>query len=110
MDRLKSLPIVLFLMKNLSRRKEGGFQWKMNLNGIRVNYDKIIGDIEEDQIYDGPALFIRGGNSGYVVDEDLDTIKGHFPNAKLVTIPDAGHWVHADEPDALYEEVMEFLG
>lgn len=110
MDRLKSMSIVLFLMKNLSRHKEGGFQWKMNLNAIRINYDKIIGEIEEDQIYDGPALFIRGGKSGYVVDEDLDMIRSHFPNAELVTIPDAGHWVHADEPDALYEAVMGFLG
>ena len=107
--QLHSLPIARFLMKNLARKSEGGFEWKMNLNAIRINYDKIIGEIEEEHIYDGPALFIRGGKSGYVEDGDLDGIRSHFPNAKLITIENAGHWVHADQPDELFDAVIAFL-
>ena len=52
---------------------------------------------------------MRGGASAYVADEDREGIRARFPNAELVTIDGAGHWVHADAPDALAEVVTDFL-
>lgn len=98
-----------FLMKNLSRRHdEGGFEWKMNLPVIKANYEDILNPIDTTIVYDGPALFIRGGNSDYVLDEDKVFIKQIFRYAEFLTIKDAGHWVHADKPIETYNAIAEF--
>ncbi|WP_375379460.1 alpha/beta fold hydrolase [Hymenobacter volaticus] len=56
-----------------------------------------------------PALFIRGGKSDYVTAEDkLYDIPALFPNSQVETIVDAGHWVHAEKPDEVFELVQAF--
>jgi len=55
------------------------------------------------------ALFVRGEKSGYVNDSDLKDIKKRFTNYNLVTIPGAGHWVHAEKPNEFFEEVTKFI-
>lgn len=98
-----------FLMKNLSRRYDGnGFEWKMNLPVIKANYEDIIDPIDTYNVYEGPALFIRGGKSNYILDEDKIHIKKLFPYAEFLTIEDAGHWVHADKPQDTYNAIAEF--
>lgn len=101
--------IRLFLLKNLSRKKEGGYRWKMNLEGIYQNYDKILASIPDDIHYEGPALFINGQSSNYITKEDRPMIKKHFPNAQLQTIKNAGHWVHVDQQEELLGSVSAFL-
>jgi pimeloyl-ACP methyl ester carboxylesterase len=101
-------PIRQFLLKNLDYDGER-YTWRMNLEVIRAHYDEITAAITADTTFDGPTLFVRGGESEYVAEEDRGEIWGLFPNAKLVTIEEAGHWVHADAPDALAEVVTDFL-
>ena len=55
-----------------------------------------------------PVLFIRGGRSPYILDGDMEIIRSIFPFAILKTIPDAGHWLHAEQPFAFAESVKEF--
>jgi pimeloyl-ACP methyl ester carboxylesterase len=55
------------------------------------------------------VLFIRGLNSSYILDEDRPLIKHHFPNYQLVSIEDAGHWLHAEQPDAFDAAVSHFF-
>ena len=102
--------VQLFLLKNLARNPAGGFKWRMNLSAISAAYDQLIGPVGQlgDQ-YDGPALFIRGGKSGYVEDEDLELIQLLFPQARLETVAEAGHWIHAEKPEALLAVVNSFL-
>jgi esterase len=57
-----------------------------------------------------PALFVRGSASGYIADADLPDLRRAFPAAELATIAGAGHWVHADQPQALFEVLREFVG
>jgi pimeloyl-ACP methyl ester carboxylesterase len=97
-----------FLLKNLNHDGDQ-YTWKMNLDAIRRHYDDINAAITGDEPFDGPTLFVRGANSDYVLDDDVPAIRDLFPNAELVTIDGAGHWVHADQPDALAEVVTEFL-
>lgn len=109
----KSIPepgIRLFLMKNLSRNPEtGAFEWKMNLPALWAHYADILADSIPMGYWEGPALFLRGADSGYIEDRDWPSVQDRFPQAQLVTIPGAGHWVHAEQPDALYQEVFRFL-
>ncbi|MFB6231621.1 MAG: alpha/beta fold hydrolase [Salinibacter sp.] len=107
-EDVPSWPIRQFLLKNLNYDGEQ-YTWRMNLDAIRAHYDEITAAITADTTFDGPTLFVRGGESEYVAEEDRDEIRGLFPNAELVTIEEAGHWVHADAPDALAEVVTDFL-
>jgi pimeloyl-ACP methyl ester carboxylesterase len=102
--------VQLFLLKNLAR-EGNNFKWRMNLPAIRAAYYQIIGGVGlPGESYAGPALFLRGGNSGYVQDDDLPLIKEMFPQATLETVAGAGHWVHAEKPAEVMKAVGSFIG
>lgn len=107
-ERIPDSGVRQFLLKNLIRGRDG-FRWQMNLAAIASNSDRILEEINEFATYEGPTLFIRGEQSDYILDDDQDLIRAYFPRASLVTIPKAGHWVHAEAPGPFAEAVMEFL-
>lgn len=109
MQNLHDLGTVQFLMKNLTRRKEGGFEWKMNLSLLHQKYQNILSEISFSHNCDTNTLFIRGDRSKYIQDEDWQLINEKLPNAKLKTIKDAGHWVHVDQPDELFTTIIDFI-
>lgn len=98
-----------FLLKNLSRRKEGGYTFKVNLPVLQQQYEAILQPLVAEQPYEKPALFVRGSRSPYIQPEDEGLIRQLFPKATIGTIPDAGHWVHADQPQAMLKMVRDFL-
>lgn len=107
-ESISSYRIRQFLLKNLDYDGEQ-YRWKMNLDAIAENYNKINQGLDTDRTYEGPTLFIRGETSDYIRDDDLPLIRKNFPQAELVTIDGAGHWVHADAPDAFADVVVDFL-
>ena len=92
------------------RDGQGGYGWKMNLDVIYRHYDRLNGVMEADGTFEGPTLFVRGSASDYVADEDREIIISFFPEAEIVTIDGAGHWVHAEKPQEFGEVVLGFLG
>jgi esterase len=98
-----------FLLKNLVRNAQNQFEWRMNLQVIADNYEELNKPLVGQATYLKPALFIRGGKSAYITTADYDLISKIFPSAQIVTVPDAGHWVHADAPQVLATTVAEFL-
>lgn len=99
-----------FLMKNLTRNKEGGgYRFKMNLPVIYKNYAHILANVDSEDIFEEPTLFIKGGDSKHITDDYKPQILELFPAATIKTIDDAGHWVHADRPDVLLKMVQEWL-
>jgi len=109
-DRVRS-----FLLKNVRRDKEGNFSWRINLKALRDNLDLIMDAVEADHVIEEggitgfPVLFISGANSDYIKAEDLVLIRSIFPIADLVTIPNAGHWIHAEQPALLVKNIKYFL-
>jgi pimeloyl-ACP methyl ester carboxylesterase len=97
-----------FLLKNLTRTDDG-FRWKINLDAIEKSIENIGNGLDDSEKFEKPTLFISGSNSDYILDKDIPIIKKHFPNYKHEIIVDAGHWVHAEQPLLLYEEVVDFL-
>jgi pimeloyl-ACP methyl ester carboxylesterase len=97
-----------FLLKNLSRKPEGGFTWKINLSAIDKNLEQISEGMQYEGNYGGPSLFVRGSKSKYVLDDDRATIKSLFTNSTLVTM-ETGHWVQAEKPVEFVEIVKNFL-
>lgn len=99
-----------FLLKNLTRTEGGeGFGWKINLPVIRENIENVGEPLPEGAIFDKPTLFIAGANSDYIRKEDEALIREHFPQAKVVYIPGAGHWVHAEKPQEVVEAIKGFI-
>lgn len=98
-----------FLLKNLERDSEIGFKWKINLEAIN-NHLKNIGEatIPTNQIATD-SLFIRGLNSNYITDNDIEEITKKFPNSRVESIAMAGHWVHAERPESFLKVVNKFL-
>jgi len=98
-----------FLLKNLTRDKDGRLTWKIDLEAIERNYDYLAAAIAPRQKFNRPACFIRGGRSDYIPDDDISLIRKTFPQAEIKTIPNAGHWVHADAPEEFLKIVTDFL-
>jgi len=98
-----------FLLKNLYRGRNSRYAWRINLPVIANNISRIGEGIVRPGSAENPALFLRGAKSDYILDSDLKTIQDLFPNSRVVTIPDAGHWLHSDAPSRLIEELRSFL-
>ncbi|SOD96188.1 alpha/beta fold hydrolase [Caenispirillum bisanense] len=90
----------LFLLQSLES-VDGGFRWKLNLPAILDQWTQIADFPVADRTYDGPTLFLSGAKSDYVRPEHEAEIRRLFPQARLETVPDAGHWVHAEQPQAV---------
>lgn len=84
-------------------------KWRLNLDALASEMDKIIGFPDLSGTYGGPTLFLSGGNSDYVKSEDRPEIKDLFPEARFAKIPGAGHWLHAEKPREFEAAVRVFL-
>ena len=98
-----------FILKNLRRKQGGsGYEWKINLEEVVDHYDEILDFDGEGRVFDKPVLFVKGEHSDYIDADAFDDYKDIFPQAALKTIDDAGHWVHAENPDLVYISVKVF--
>lgn len=107
---IHSVGVRQFLLKNLYRREDNTFAWRINLPVLTAGMAAVGEEITAAQPFLKPALFIRGGKSDYVTTEDkLHGIPALFPNSQVETIVDAGHWVHAEKPQEMFELVAAFV-
>jgi pimeloyl-ACP methyl ester carboxylesterase len=97
-----------FLLKNLYRNDTGGFSWRFNLEAISTQISEV-GKALPNAAVHLPALFVRGSKSKYITDEDQSEIARQFGNATFATVPNAGHWLHAEQPEEFSEAVLDFL-
>ena len=107
-ERLEDPGVRMFLLKNLYRKSDKTFGWRMNLSVLAESLEVIGQPVRSEQSIDVPACFVRGTDSHYVQPDDLPAIRELFPQAELHSL-NAGHWVHAQQPDALFELVNRFL-
>ncbi len=110
LEKIKDVKNRQLILKNLSRNTNGTYQWKFNLQSLHENYEnEINAPVTGDSQFTGKVIFIRGEKSDYVLNDDWLAIQNLFPNSELITIRDAGHWVHADKPEQLLNAVSKFL-
>jgi esterase len=106
---IRSLALRRFLLKNLRVDGGGALHWKLGLEEIEQNYHALGEAVAGQKPFTKPALFLRGENSDYIQDEDIQTINELFPNAEVRTVPGAGHWMHVEEPEGFFRIVHDFL-
>jgi pimeloyl-ACP methyl ester carboxylesterase len=112
-SEIKDAQLRHFLLKNVKRNHDGSFHWRINLNAITHQLETImdgISDVPANLLPSAiPAIFVRGALSGYIQEDDDFYIRKFFPRAEIVTIDNAGHWVHAQQPDLLLKTILYFL-
>lgn len=95
-------------MKNLYWIEKGKLAWRMNVKVLEKEMPNILKAVPEEEVL-VQTLFIRGSLSNYIVDKDIPDIENQFPDSSFVTIENAGHWVHAEQPEEFMNAVLEFL-
>jgi esterase len=98
-----------FLLKNLYHPSRERLAWRLNLDVINESLPALFDTADLRGTYEGPALFVRGGQSDYIRAADIPAIKKQFPRSIVRTIEGASHWVHADKPEEFYQMVHSFL-
>lgn len=95
-----------FLLQSLDVQNK---RWRLNLDVLAAEMDKIIGFPQVSGSFEGPALFLSGATSDYVLPEHRPQIRLTFPNARFAKIPGAGHWLHAEKPREFEAAVRAYL-
>ncbi len=113
-NKIRSSKIRQFILKNVKRQRDNTFNWVLNIKALYNNLEHIMNGFSEDtnigdEITGLPVLFVRGGDSKYINQDDIDKIFSIFPYAEIETIDNAGHWLHAEQPDELLKIIDEFL-
>jgi pimeloyl-ACP methyl ester carboxylesterase len=103
------LPTRRFLLKNVTRKQDNGFHWRMGLEQIQANYSRLTEAVIAGEPFLKPVLFILGANSDYVLETDVPGIRSLFPQAEIKTVADADHWIHTQSPEQFVDLVTEFL-
>lgn len=98
--------VIQFLMKGLYWAEEGQLGWRMNAPLIKRDLDHILAATGAGTVK-VPTLFIRGGQSNYIEREDIPAMKEQFIHAEVETVSYAGHWVHAQAPEEVYEMIRK---
>lgn len=111
-ESILSEPVRNFLLKNLAREGKQ-FRWKLNLDIIATSINHIMEgfSLENPEHLNQtqyPILFIKGNNSDYIEKEDVIAIERFYPQAEIVAIENAGHWVHAEQPSMLIQAIKKF--
>lgn len=98
-----------FLLTNLERLPQGGYRWRLNLAAIEANLAALSSAPETSEPYGGPALFLFGERSAYLQFDHQLEIRRLFPAAGIQLLPDAGHWLNVEQPQASLEAIERFL-
>ena len=114
-ETISSKRIRQFLLKNVHRTKKNQFSWKLNVQALKQNLPAILDGLDPQDFMYGdpvtgfPVLFIKGEKSDYISEKDQEVIGIIFPYAEVVSIPKAGHWVHAEQTELFLETVLKFI-
>jgi esterase len=112
---LKDAGMRQLILKNIFRDSEGQFRWKINIPVLRDSFDSVLYEVNEEwfgslkPVLNYPVTFIRGLNSYYITDQDIPVIKTIYPEAIILDIPGAGHWLHIEQPDLFLKALTESI-
>lgn len=98
-----------FLLKNLYWESKEKLALRLNLDALKEHVGEVGEALPTHAKFERDTLFLRGDRSEYISLHDESMIKTHFPKARIVTISNAGHWLHAENPIEFFEVVDEFI-
>lgn len=98
-----------FLLKNIYWKDNGEMDWRFNLSVISKEIEKVGEALQADASCEIPTLFVRGEKSDYIQESDFNQIQEMFPRSYVETIPNAGHWIHAEQPQLFLKCILNFI-
>jgi len=101
--------LVFFLLKNIGRDTNSNFFFKANVNVLHKNLLLLMDNLTIDDKILVNTIFIKGKNSDYINKNDVVLINDKFPNSKIISIPNSGHWIHAENPEYFHTKLLEIL-
>ncbi|MFD1294773.1 alpha/beta fold hydrolase [Lutibacter holmesii] len=101
--------ILQFLLKNVYWKTKGQLAYRFNIHSLTENNSEVGEALPSFTHFNGATLFLKGENSNYITKNEESLIEAHFSNATIVTVKNAGHWLHAENPSDFYTEVVTFL-
>jgi esterase len=108
-EQLAEEQVIQFLLTSLRRDPDGVYRWRFNLDGIKRGYQAVRAEPVASAPYAGPVLFIKGGESDYILEEHRTHILKLFPRVGMKIMPGCGHWLHAQRPSLFNSLVSRFL-
>jgi esterase len=112
-EKIDDPRICQFLLKNVEKEKQTKlFRWRVNVDVLYNSLEEIVSGVNKSWFDDRipitayPVIFIRGMKSKYILPEDEQLIKEIYPDASIIDIPEAGHWLHAEQPELFMQAVM----
>ncbi len=109
MTSITDTEVLQFLAKNVYRKNEKELAFRFNIDAIAANIEQIVAESKLDDVIEIDTLFIKGANSNYITNADLEDIGKKFSSVTIETIAKAGHWVHAQNPSDFNKSVLNFL-
>ncbi len=109
---IKDIAVRQFLLKNFKRNDHGTFSWTLNVDALSKNLIALMSEVlptEGSSIIKTPTLFIKGQNSNYIHPKGEDELPKYFANFHMVTVPNAGHWLHAENTEYFLRVLDEFF-
>ena len=107
-DILVEPGVAQFLLKSFKKQNDK-WQWLFNVAGLQKDYNNIIDWPYLEESYAGNVLFIKGGESDYIVQTHQTAIQTFFPRASFKVINGTGHWLHAEKPEVFNRLVLRML-
>lgn len=111
-EKIDNSKVVQFLLKSVEINKENKqYQWRLNAKVLYDYLEEIIDGVNDDWLEDRmpitnyPVIFIRGLESHYIREAEIKVIKKIYPEAKIIDIENAGHWLHAEQPQKFVQAV-----
>jgi pimeloyl-ACP methyl ester carboxylesterase len=101
--------IRMFLLKNLYWAEKGRLGLRINLETLKNQVSEVGEALPIHATFSKNTLFLKGDRSEYISISDEDLIHRHFPNAIVKTISNAGHWLHAENPEEFFKAVVKFV-
>ena len=99
----------MFLLKNLYWVEKGQLGLRINLPVLKEHVSEVGEALPSHATFQKDTLFLRGDKSEYIGAQDEAIIKRHFPQSEIVTVNNAGHWLHAENPKDFYQAVIDFV-
>jgi pimeloyl-ACP methyl ester carboxylesterase len=112
-EKIDDTRIRQFLLKNLEKdKKSRQYKWRVNAEVLYDHLEEIVSGVNKSWFEDRipitsyPVIFIRGMKSNYILPEDEPLINEIYPDSRIADIPNAGHWLHAEQPETFVKEVV----
>jgi len=100
--------VIQFLMKNIYRKEKNELAYRFNLSVLSKKYNEVVTTFQSSSTFNKPTLFIKGSKSNYITKDDIVLIEQNFINSTIEEIQNAGHWIHAEQPQEFYIKTMRF--